>query len=185
LPRHFPERRRLRLVCWHALHTKPHKERQVESFLQGRGIHIYFPTIPSPKRSRTGDERAFFPSYLFAHVDLEAVGLWTVHYAPGMRGVVMFGGQPARVDERVIARLQARLADVTIVDALGEALNPGDRVVITQGPFAEFDAVFDKPLSADGRVRVLIEFLRRATPVEIEARALRKTNPLPQRGRIV
>ncbi|MBM3130827.1 MAG: hypothetical protein FJ009_19645 [Chloroflexi bacterium] len=168
---------------WHALHTKPHKERQVESFLSGRGIEIYFPTIPAPKRSRGSDERAFFPSYLFARADLEAIGLWTVHYAPGMRGVVMFGGQPARVDDRVIATLQARLADVSVVDALGEALNHGDRVVITQGPLADFDAVFDKQLSADGRVRVLIEFLQRATPVEIEARALRKTRQFPRRGR--
>ncbi|MCI0475382.1 MAG: hypothetical protein L0Y55_03990 [Anaerolineales bacterium] len=170
---------------WHALHTKPHKERQVESFLQGRGIQVYFPTIPSPKRSRSSDERAFFPSYVFAHVDLEAVGLWTVHYAPGMRGVVMFGGQPARVDARVIATLQTRLADVDVVDALGEALNPGDRVVITQGPFAEIEAMFDKRLSADGRVRVLIEFLQRSTPVEIEASALRKTSKLPRRGRAI
>jgi transcription antitermination factor NusG len=116
---------------------------------------------------------------------LKAVGLWTVHYAPGMRGVVMFGGEPACVDARVIARLQTRLADVEVVDALGEALNPGDHVVITQGPFAEFDAVFDKRLSADGRVRVLIEFLQRSTPVEIEARALRKTSQFPRRERIV
>jgi transcriptional antiterminator RfaH len=175
----------LGLECWYALHTKPHKERQVEAFLQGRGIQIYFPTIPSPKRSRSSDERAFFPSYLFARTDLEAVGLWTLHYAPGMRGVVMFGGVPARVDERVIAMLQARLADVEVVDALGEALNPGDRVVITQGPFAELEAVFDRRLSAEGRVRVLIEFLRRTTPVELDARALRKTSRLPQRGRAI
>jgi len=175
----------LALECWYALHTKPHKERQVEAFLQGRGIQIYFPKIPAPKHARSGDERAFFPSYLFARTDLEAVGLWTLHYAPGMRGVVMFGGVPARVDERVIAMLQARLADVEVVDALGEALNPGDRVVITQGPFAELEAVFDRRLSAEGRVRVLIEFLRRTTPVEMDARALRKTSRLPQRGRAI
>ena len=173
------------LDYWHALHTKPHKERQVESFLKGRGIEVYFPTIPAPNRSRFGDERAFFPSYLFARTDLEAVGLWTVHYAPGMRGVVMFGGKPARVDESVIATLQTRLAHVDIVDALGEALNPGDRVAITSGPLAEFEAVFDKRLSADGRVRVLVQLLQRWMPVEIEARALRKTNKFPQRARVV
>lgn len=163
---------------WHAIHTKPHKERQVEAFLQGRGIEVYFPTIPAPKHSRARGERAFFPSYLFAHVDLQAVGLWTLHYAPGVRGVVMFGGVPARVDEGIIARLKERLANVDVVDALGDALQPGDRVVITQGPFADFEAVFDKRLSADGRVRVLLEFLRRTTPVEVDARVLRKANRL-------
>lgn len=146
----------------------------MEAFLRGRGIEVYFPTIPAPTSSRTSGERAFFPSYLFAHVDLPAVGLWTLHYAPGVRGVVMFGGIPARVDDGIIARLKERLANVDVVDTLGDALNSGDRVVITQGPFADFEAVFDKRLSADGRVRVLLEFLRRTTPVEVDARVLRK-----------
>lgn len=169
---------------WHALHTKPHKERQVEAFLRGRGIEVYFPTIPAPKRSRSANERAFFPSYLFARTDLDAVGLWTVHYAPGMRGIVMFGGQPARVDQNVIATLQTRLAHVDVVDTLGEALNQGDRVVITSGPLAELEAVFDKRLSAEGRVRVLVQLLKRWMPVEIEASTLRKTSKLPQRVRV-
>jgi transcriptional antiterminator RfaH len=173
------------LEHWHALHTKPHKERQVEAFLKGRGIEVYFPTIPAPRGSRGNAERAFFPSYLFAHVDLTAVGLWTLHYAPGMRGVVMFGGVPARVDDCVIARLKERLARLDVVDALGEALTPGDRVIITTGPLADFEAVFDKRLSPDGRVRVLIQFLQRWTPVEIEASALRKTHPSSRRARLV
>lgn len=168
---------------WHTLHTKPHKERQVEAFLRGRGIEVYFPTIPAPKHSRASGERAFFPSYLFAHVDLEAVGLWTLHYAPGVRGVVMFGGVPARVDDAIIARLKERLACVDVVDTLGEALAPGDRVVIATGPLADFEAVFDQRLTPDGRVRVLIQFLQRWTPVEIEASALRKVSSPARRER--
>lgn len=159
---------------WYVLHTKPHKERQVAAFLKGLGIEVYFPTIPAPKGSRGGPERAFFPSYLFAHVDLAAVELWTLHYAPGMHGVVMFGGVPARVDDVVVARLKERLARVEVVDTLGEALTHGDRVVITTGPFADFEAVFEQRLTSDGRVRVLIQFLQRWTQVEIEACALRK-----------
>ena len=181
LRRHFDHTILNSMNYWHALHTKPHKERQVESFLQGRGIEVYFPTIPAPRRSRSSDGRAFFPSYLFAHTDLEAVGLWTVHYAPGMRGIVMFGGVPARVDECVIATLRARLARVDVVDSLGEALNPGDRVVITSGPLADLEAVFARRRSPDGRVRILIRLLQRWTPVEIEADALRRTNKLPRR----
>lgn len=168
---------------WHAVHTKPHRERQVAAFLQGRGIEVYFPTIPAPKYSRGHNERAFFPSYLFARVDLAAVGLWTLHYAPGVRGVVMFGGVPARVDDAIIARLKERLARVDIVDTLGEALAPGDRVVITTGPLADFEAVFDQRLTSDGRVRVLIQFLQRWTPVEIQASALRKISAPARQAR--
>lgn len=166
---------------WHALRTKPHKERQVESFLKERGIEVYFPTIPAPRRSHSSRTRAFFPGYLFAHTDLDEVGLWTIHYAPGMCGVVMFGGTPARVAESVIDALRERLARVQVVDTLGEALYPGDRVLITNGPLAELDAVFDRRWSPEGRVRILVRLLQRWTSVEIEADALRRTSGMPRR----
>lgn len=169
---------------WHALNTKPHKEREVEAFLQDRGIEVYFPTIPAPRRSRACQTRAFFPGYLFAHTDLDAIGLWTVHYAPGMRGVVMFGGKPAHVADAVIDILRERLARVDVVDTLGEALQPGDRVLVTQGPLADLEAVFDRKLSPDGRVRILIRLLQRWTPVEIEADALRRTRGVSRRDRV-
>jgi transcriptional antiterminator RfaH len=167
---------------WYTLHTKPHKERQVEAFLRGRDIEVYFPTIPIPRRPHRPSERAFFPCYLFARADLDAVGLWTLHYGPGMRGVVMFGGIPAKVDDGIIASLRARMAQVdpasgarTIaMDGYGEILAAGDRVVITSGPLADFEAVFERRLSAAGRVRVLLQILQRWTAVEIEAAALRK-----------
>jgi transcriptional antiterminator RfaH len=170
--------------CWHALNTKPHKEREVESFLKERGIEVYFPTILAPRRSRSSHTQAFFPGYLFAHVDLDAIGLWSVHYAPGMRGVVMFGGKPARVAAPVIDALRDRLARVDVVDTLGEALRPGDRVLVTTGPLAEWEAVFDCKLSPEGRVRILIRSLQRWTPVEIKADALRRTGGLPRRDLI-
>ena len=170
---------------WHALRTKPHKEREVESFIKERGIQVYFPTIPAPRRSHTARTRAFFPGYLFAYTDLDVVGLWTIHYAPGMVGVVMFGGKPACVPAQVIDALQERLSRVQVVDRLGEALQPGDRVVITSGPMAELDAVFDRRLSAEGRVRILVRLLQRWTPVAIEPDALRRRSGMPRRDFII
>ena len=169
---------------WHALHTKPHKEREVEAFLTGRGIEMYFPTIPAPRRLHSSRTRAFFPGYLFAYTDLEVVGLWTIHYAPGMCGVVMFGGKPACVPAPVIDALRERLARVQVVDTLGEALHSGDRLVITAGPLADLDAVFDRRLSSDGRVRILVRLLQRWTPVEIESDVLRRTGGMPRRDLI-
>jgi transcriptional antiterminator RfaH len=169
---------------WHALRAKPHKERQVESFLKGRGIEVYFPTVPSSRHSRSRQPRAFFPGYLFAHADLDEIGLWTIHYAPGMRGVVMFGGVPARVADPVIDALRERLARVDVVDVLGEALHSGDCVVITTGPLADLEALFDRRLSPEGRVRVLVRMLQRWTPVEIEADALRRTAGMQRRDLI-
>ncbi len=174
---------------WYALHAKPHKERQVEAYLTARGIQVYFPTVPVPARRGRPNFRAFFPRYLFAQTEIEQVGLWTLHHAPGMTGVVMFGGVPARVDDAVIAALRERLARVdpaagtgqVLVDDRGKIIEPGDRVMITSGPLAEFEAVFDRHLSAAGRVRVLVDLLKRWAAVELDAGALRKADGLSRR----
>ncbi len=177
------------MPAWYALHAKPHKERQVEALFAARGMPVYFPTIPVPPRRGRPAFRAFFPRYLFIQTAIDQVGLWTLHYAPGVAGVVMFGGIPAQIDDAIIAALKERLARLQpsnragngMVDARGEIIEPGDRVAITAGPLAELDAVFERRLSPAGRVRVLIQLLQRWTSVELDAAALQKTGGLPRR----
>ncbi|MBI5651015.1 MAG: hypothetical protein HZC40_11325 [Chloroflexi bacterium] len=168
---------------WYTVHTKPRKERQVASYLAERGIEIFYPTLPAPRRRGRPDERPFFPCYLFARADIDQVGLWTLHYAPGARRVVMIGDKPARVDERLVEAIRARLAQADVFDGIGEIINQGDRVIITSGPFADLDAIFDRRLSPQGRVRVLIHLLHHWATVEIDSEALRKTNKPPTRTR--
>jgi transcriptional antiterminator RfaH len=172
------------MLHWYALHTKPHKETQVASFLRERGIEIYFPTMPAPSHLHAHRERAFFASYLFAHADLAQTGVWPIHYAPGMCGLVMSGGVPAEIHETVISLLRARLSRINVVDGNGEALTYGDSVRITSGPLADLDAIFDQRLSAAGRVLVLIQLAQRWTKVEIDAAHLSRNNALSHKNRI-
>ncbi len=167
------------MPAWYALYTKPHCERQVQGALDAKGIETYFPVMPvhTPRRGRPLF-RAFFPCYLFAHTDLGIVGISGLNWIPGLRHLVMFGNTPATVDECVIARIQEHLAQPHAMDEQGEFLQSGDRVVITEGPLRDIEAVFDKRLSASGRVRVLVDLLRRWTPVEMEADALRRVGPV-------
>jgi transcription antitermination factor NusG len=167
---------------WYALNTKPNNERQVEAFLQGRGMEIYFPTIPVPHRAGRPGERAFFPNYLFARADIDVVGLWTLNYAPGMRRVVVCGDTPVRVDEKLIVQLRERLARAEVIDTYGQVLEQGDRVMITAGPLKDMDAVFDQRLSPTGRVRILIQLLNRWSKVELDADILRKVSRIPRRN---
>ncbi|MBI4787119.1 MAG: hypothetical protein HY782_08755 [Chloroflexi bacterium] len=160
---------------WYVLYTKPRSEAQVGARLDADGIESYFPVMPvaAPRRGRSR-VRPFFPCYLFAHFDLDAVGVSHINWMPGMRHLVTFGGIPAHVDGAVIARIRQHLDRALVMDVQGEILEHGDRVVITAGAFQDIEAVFDRRLSATGRVRVLVEFLRRTTVVEIEAGALKK-----------
>ncbi len=167
---------------WYAVHTKPHKECQVQAVLAARGIQVYLPLVPAPHLRNPKAQNPYFPNYLFACTDLDVTGWWSLHYVPGARGLVMFGGTPASVDENFIQALRARLAETNLVYAHGDTLQAGDRVVITTGPLADMEAIFDHRLSPTGRVRVLIDLLARHTPVELDVSSLRKIDRLPRSG---
>jgi transcriptional antiterminator RfaH len=167
------------MLNWYALYTKPHSELQVERALAADGITTYFPSVPAPRRAGRASVHPYFPCYLFAYADLEVVGISRLNWTPGMRHVVGFAGAPARVDARIIDAIRRRLEQPLALDEQGEMLEHNDRVVITDGPFQDVDAIFDKRLSAVGRVRVLIQMLQQLTAVELEARALRKTGQPP------
>jgi transcriptional antiterminator RfaH len=162
------------MQSWYALYTKPKSERKVQASLDADGIETYFPVLPVPHRAGRPDERAFFPCYLFAHLDLAFVGISRLNWRPGMRSIVTFDAEPARVDERIVFGIRSRLSENRVLDAAGHTLLTGDRVVITDGPLANLDAVFDKRLSPAGRVRVLIQLMQRWTAVEMEASSVKK-----------
>ena len=172
------------MPAWYVLYTKPRCEAQVEAHLGADGIEAYFPVMPvlSPRRGRS-TVRPFFPCYLFAHFDLGTIGVSHINWMVGMRHLVAFGGLPATVDDTVIARIRQHLNQALVMDKQGEILKRGDKVLITSGPLQDIEAVFDRRLSATGRVRVLVQYLQRTTVVEIEAVALQKRSPFAKTAR--
>ena len=122
------------MLDWYVLYTKPHCEPQVEQALRASQIETFFPATPVKARRGRSAFKPYFPCYLFAHVDMDAVGISRLNWMPGMRYLVQFGGKPARMDERVVARIRAHLAQPQSLDERGEILEPGDHVVITTEP---------------------------------------------------
>jgi transcriptional antiterminator RfaH len=155
------------MMHWYALYTKPKKEHQVDATLRGQGIETYLPTVQRKVRRRDRHDRVvYFPCYLFARIDLSIVPRSTIDWMPGIRRIVGTGGQPAIVDDEIVEMVRQRL------DALEEVgygnLKHGDLVRIISGPLRDLEAVFDKPMSAANRVRILLDVVGRMTPVEID-----------------
>ena len=152
---------------WYALYTKPHKELQVSNLLQEQGIETYLPTVRRKIQRRDRPERVvYFPCYLFARVDFQATPRSSIAWMPGMRRIVSFGENPAVVDDEIVSLVQRRLGDIQEV-GYGN-LKKGDRVRITSGPLRDLEAIFDQPLSAAHRVRVLLDVMGRMTPADID-----------------
>lgn len=152
---------------WYALYTKPKKEHQVNALLQGRGIETYLPTIQRKVRRRDRPDRVvYFPCYLFARMDFQAIPHSSIAWMPGVRRIVSAGEQPVVVDDEIVATIRRRLGGIEEV-GYGN-LKQGDRVRITSGPLRDLEAMFDQALSTADRVRILLDVMGRMTPVEID-----------------
>lgn len=158
---------------WYALYTKPRMEQHVGNLLKSKGIETYVPTMRVTRQRRPTVERAFFPRYMFARLDLEAIGLSAIKWTPGLTSIVSFNDGPAVVPDEVVALIKARVSEIE-KHGYGSTFRSGDRVRITEGPFKDLEAIFDRPLSAADRVRILVEVLGRLTACEIEAGYLEK-----------
>lgn len=167
---------------WHALNTKPGAERLVREVLTSRGLESYLP-LWSPGASRPLQPRSvqpYFPSYLFARCDLDVVGISALQFLPGVRRLLFYGDRPATINDRVIEELQKRLAllQSEIDETQHNPFKPGQRVVITEGVFSGYEALFDRRLSSGARSRVLVDFLQKRVPVEMDTAFLRPVRSL-------
>jgi transcriptional antiterminator RfaH len=161
---------------WYVIRAKPHRERFVNQQLADQGFEVFYPSVRvHPVNPRASRERAYFPGYLFIHVDLDDIGVNRLRWLPAAVGLLEFGGEPAIVPDLLIAQLRRRVASIQAAGGLVLAdLKHGDAVRITSGPFAGYEAIFDLRLKGSDRVRVLLDFLRRHVALELHAGQIRK-----------
>ena len=147
---------------WYVMHSKPQKEALLRERLRIQRIEVYLPSIRlRPVNPRARKEQPFFPGYLFIHVDLEKIPISELRRIPGSIGIVCSGGEPAYVAETLIRVIQKQVEEINdSADRYVDRFRAGDLVVIKDGPFASYKAIFDCRLSGHDRVRVLLELLQ-------------------------
>jgi transcriptional antiterminator RfaH len=157
---------------WFALYTKPHKEYMVQGLLRSHDVETYLPEIAVAVRRRDRrDKKPFFPHYLFARLDPYSDQMAKVRWTPGLRRIVSAGGQPVPIPNEVVAHIRHRLE--TMVEETPPApFRQGEIVHVTRGPFEGLDAMFDRALSPQGRVRVLLELMGRLVAAELDVEDL-------------
>jgi transcriptional antiterminator RfaH len=164
-------------ASWYALHSKPRKEELLFEQLGLRKIETFFPRIRvQTVNPRARQVRAYFPGYVFIHLDLAEAGFSTLQWLPGVTGLVSFGGEPASVPESLITALRHKVERINgLGGELFDGLKPGEAVEIQAGPFSGYEAIFDEQISGNERVRVLLKLLqKRLVPVELPAGQVRR-----------
>ena len=162
--------------AWYVIQSKPHKENQLCSYLRAQGLEVYYPTLQvKPANPRSSKIRPLFPRYLFVHTNLEEIGMSALRWLPHAIGIVQFDGYAAPVPDAIMFELKRR---VDALQAAGgptfDGLKPGDRVRITQGALAGYEALFDMRLSGGERVQVLLEMLGRQVRMQLHASAIER-----------
>lgn len=157
-------------VSWYVIRSKPNKEEFLAGQLTAYGVRVFYPRIRvKTVNPRARKLKAYFPSYLFVNVDLQVVSISTLHWMPGAINLVSFDGEPAPVPDMLISAIERQVDHINssqkkmLLD-----LKHGDPVIIQDGPFAGYEAIFDEQLPGRERVRVLLSYLQnRQLPVEL------------------
>lgn len=159
---------------WFLAQLKPNCASIADRNLKRQGFKTFLP-VEEETRQRNGKfvtaVRPLFPGYIFVAFDA-ARGFWrSVNSTYGVTRLVSFGKEPTSVPLELVSQLMQRC------DAEGKLLppkllQPGDKVTITTGPFANFVAEVEK-IAPDRRVWVLMELMGAQTRVSVEADQLR------------
>ncbi len=160
---------------WFVVQTKPGAEHRVETHLSNQEIETFLP-LTQNRQYRNGNViqtiRPLFPNYLFARLDLN-LHYYKVKWTRGVGKLLGFGDGPAPISDKVIQMIKERIGKDNLVK-LEEEFKEGDVVQITSGPFKELNGIFQKKISGNGRVRILLNLIGVEVPIQIGRWQIRK-----------
>jgi len=164
--------------AWYLVHTKGRQEDTAITNLQRQNFRCYMPMLYVEKVRRGKPAvvaEPMFPSYVFVQLDtsenIKGQSWSPIRSTLGVRDLVKFGGHPAKVDADLITALHER---EQLQQSNPQALfAAGDKVVITDGPFAGIEAIY-QTADAEQRSMILLSMLNKPVAMRIEPGKLRK-----------
>ena len=163
---------------WYAVHCYSGYENKVKHSLEqrietmgmaGRILEIVVPTeeeIEVRDGKRKTVERRVFPGYVLVRMKMSEESWFVVRNTPGVTRFIGMGNRPQPLTQQevnqVLRRMEAEAPKIRV------SFKSGQRVRITDGPFADFPGVVDKIDTERAKVTVLVSFFGRETPVELD-----------------
>ena len=164
--------------AWYVIHCYSGYENKVRHNLEqrietmGMRDRIFDVVIPTQEEIEVKDgkrrtvERHIFPGYVLVNLLLSEESWYVVRNTPGVTGFVGMGNTPTplRPEEvsQIIKRMEADAPTVKVTFKVGE------RVRIVDGPFNDFRGLVSEIDMERTKVRVMVSFFGRETPVELD-----------------
>ena len=171
--------------AWYVIHTYSGYENKVKTNLEHRidsmdaqdlVFQVVIPTedeIEIRDGQRRTVARKIFPGYVLVQMmelkeeDTESSRAWfVVRNTPGVTGFVGSGNRPVPLEEPEVRRIIRQMRAVKPRVKVG--FTAGQSVRIIDGPFIDFAGQVDELNMEKGKVKVLVSFFGRETPVELD-----------------
>jgi len=169
---------------WYVIHTYSGYEEQVKDALIQRiqttnmGDQIFEIVIPTEKKVKikNGKRKTIiekvFPGYVMVLMTVSDESWYVVRNTPNVTGFLGSGTTPVPMDDVEVARM---LKNMEATEATTEVdIEVGTNVIITDGPFKNFEGKVTSVDPTKGKVKVLTAMFGRETPVELDFLQIKK-----------
>lgn len=170
---------------WYVIHTYSGQENRVKKNLEQRiesmdvKDKIFQVVVPTESEIEIRDgqrrpvQRKLYPGYVLVEMielkegdDASNKAWYVVRNTPGVTGFVGSGSRPIPLDDDEVRRILRSMRTETPKVKVG--FQVGQTVRIIDGPFVDFTGTVDEIDTEKGRVKVLVSFFGRETPVWLD-----------------
>ena len=145
---------------WYLLSTKSRSEKIAYDNLYNQDHETFLPTL-----AHTNKPKALFPGYIFVKPRLGASYV-SIKSTRGVKQFIKFGDIFPGISESLIGFLRARIEHFEALTMHQKKYQKGQIVYVENGPFKNFEAVFDA-YDKDKNVFILLKFLESTQRIKL------------------
>ncbi|MDX1993359.1 MAG: transcription termination/antitermination protein NusG [bacterium] len=145
-------------------------EQRIETMgMQDKIFDVIVPTeeeIEVKDGKRRTVERRVFPGYILVEMKMDEDSWYVVRNTPGVTGFVGMGNEPTPLRPEEVKQIMDRMSDEA--PKVKVTFKLGQKVRIIDGPFNDFIGTVSEIDTDKSKVRVMVSFFGRETPVEVD-----------------
>ena len=163
---------------WYVVHCYSGYENKVRHAIEqrietmGMRDRIFDVIVPTEEEIEVKDgkrrtvERRVFPGYILVEMKMDEDSWYVVRNTPGVTGFVGMGNDPTPLRPEEVKQIMDRMSSESPVVKVN--FKVGQKVRIVDGPFNDFIGVVSAIDPDKSKVRVMVSFFGRETPVELD-----------------
>ncbi len=164
--------------AWYVIHCYAGYENKVRHGIEQRietmnmQDYIFDVVVPTKEEieikegSRKTVEKRVFPGYILVQLVLSEESWYVVRNTPGVTGFVGMGNDPTPLREDEVARILKNMEEGSPTIKFDYRI--GEKVRIRNGPFVEMIGSVSEIDGDRAKVKVMVSFFGRETPVELD-----------------